>query len=182
MLSSLPTLLPRSCSLLMPIPTRRTISFIHLVRMMKKDVTSFGLMELAAFWLTQWDTALASLFAKMSSDCTHLEYSTCTSGGRFNSGHAAMCQLTHVKTAYKQDHASYSLVVQAANGQWHHHLCQLHQQLCPSIRIWFRKQSRQAFPNPRIWMFCNTHFFFSFPAQIFTIWCLSLFLQYIIII
>lgn len=31
-----------------------------------------------------------------------------------------MFQLTCAKTAYKQNHASFYLVVQAANGQYHH--------------------------------------------------------------
>lgn len=43
----LPTLFPHSYSLLMQIPTRRTIGFILLVQIMKK-VSSFCLMELAA--------------------------------------------------------------------------------------------------------------------------------------
>lgn len=47
MLSFLPTLLPRSCSLLMQIPTRRTLGFILSVQIMKEDISSFGLMELA---------------------------------------------------------------------------------------------------------------------------------------
>lgn len=37
-------------------------------------------------------------------------------GECFHSGHAATLQLTLVKTAYKQDHASSSLLVQEANG------------------------------------------------------------------
>lgn len=37
-------------------------------------------------------------------------------GERFHSGHAATLQLTLVKTAYKQDHASSSLLVWEANG------------------------------------------------------------------
>lgn len=78
---------------------------------LKQDVSSFGLMELAAL-AYEVRCRLGQPLCKYehTSGIIHLNL-------WFISGHAAVFQMTHVKTANRQRHARVSSVVQSENSQ-----------------------------------------------------------------